>query len=132
METTKKITARQQELATGYLKEVDKHIQDIVDGQTDRMFGLNEFARRLHIHPRHMTDIVTSVTGHHPCFHFEERIVIAAKQLLADDKLNIASIAALLTYDPSNFTKFFKRYTGQTPKQFREEVLRKQEEHIAL
>lgn len=132
METAKQITARQREVATGYLKEVDKHMTDIVGGRTDRMFGLDEFARMLHIHPRHMTDIVTSVTGHHPCFHFEERIVVAAKQLLADNKLNIASVAALLTYDPSNFTKFFKRYTGQTPKQFREEALHKKEEHVSL
>jgi AraC-like DNA-binding protein len=32
----------------------------------------------------------------------------------------IAQIAARLTYDPSNFTKFFKAFTGTTPKKFRD------------
>jgi AraC-like DNA-binding protein len=32
----------------------------------------------------------------------------------------VADIAASLTYDPSNFTKFFKRFAGLTPKQYRE------------
>lgn len=125
METTKKISARQHEVATGYLKEVDKHISDIISGHTDKMFGINDFARMLYVHPRHLTDIITSVTGNHPCFHFEHKLVAAAKQMLADGKLSIASIATQLTYDPSNFIKFFKRYTGQTPKQFRKEILNK-------
>jgi AraC family transcriptional regulator of adaptative response / methylphosphotriester-DNA alkyltransferase methyltransferase len=38
---------------------------------------------------------------------------------LLTTNLSIAQIAGRLTYDPSNFTKFFKQYTGTTPKQFR-------------
>lgn len=61
METTKKISTRQHYIAAGYLKEVDKHISDIICGHTDKMFGINDFARMLHVHPRHLTDIVTWV-----------------------------------------------------------------------
>ncbi len=132
METVKKISARQSQIANLFLKELDIHIRHIADGHVDKMFEIKEFADILHIHPRHLTNTVTAVTGNHPCFHFEERILIAAKQMLAENKMNIASIAALLTYDPSNFTKFFKRYTKQTPKQFREKAVRKKPEDLAL
>jgi AraC family transcriptional regulator, regulatory protein of adaptative response / methylphosphotriester-DNA alkyltransferase methyltransferase len=44
-----------------------------------------------------------------------------SKELLLTTTLSIAQIARQLTYDPSNFTKFFKEYTGTTPKKFRDQ-----------
>lgn len=49
-----------------------------------------------------------------------------AKAMLAKNDQSINDIAALLTYDPSNFTKFFKRFENKTPKQYREDVLLQQ------
>jgi AraC-like DNA-binding protein len=46
----------------------------------------------------------------------------AARQLLRDTARPVADIAANLTFDPSNFTKFFKRFEGCTPKQYREQA----------
>ena len=46
--------------------------------------------------------------------------------MLETSNASIGSIAALLTYDPSNFTKFFKRFTNTTPKQYREAFLKTQ------
>ena len=43
--------------------------------------------------------------------------------MLEKNELSISAIAGLLTYDPSNFTKFFKSYTQTTPKQYREAFL---------
>jgi len=34
----------------------------------------------------------------------------------------IADVAIQLTYDPSNFTKFFKKMEGITPKQYRQKI----------
>lgn len=43
-----------------------------------------------------------------------------SQQLLADDELEIQRIATLLGYnDPANFTRAFKRWTGQTPQAWR-------------
>jgi AraC-like DNA-binding protein len=46
---------------------------------------------------------------------------VARQQLSATDR-SVAGIAAGLTFDASNFTKFFKRFAGCTPKQYREQV----------
>jgi AraC-like DNA-binding protein len=43
--------------------------------------------------------------------------------MLEENQMSINSIASLLTYDSSNFTKFFKRFTTTTPKQYREDFL---------
>ncbi|WP_425549806.1 helix-turn-helix domain-containing protein [Chryseobacterium ginsenosidimutans] len=44
-----------------------------------------------------------------------------SKKMLMNTNLSIAVIAKKLTYDPSNFSKFFKNWTSQTPGQFRKE-----------
>ena len=45
-----------------------------------------------------------------------------AKRMLTETNVTIAQIAANLTFDPSNFTKFFKHFEGITPKQFRDKL----------
>ncbi len=125
MDIPKKILARQREITASYLKELDKHILDLVEKRTEKMFEIRDFADILHIHPTHLANTIKLTTGNHPCFYFEEKILSVAKKLLAENGMSISQIAMSLTYDPSNFTKFFKRFTGQTPKQFREEVLGK-------
>ena len=57
------------------------------------------------------------------CFFYEEKIMDIAKAMLQKNEMTISAIAILLTYEPSNFTKFFKRFEKKTPKQYREEYL---------
>ena len=123
---------RQREITEGFLREVDKNIHELINGNTEKMVEINDVADMLHIHPRHLTNTVKLVTGKSPCTLFEDKILITAKKMIIENKMAIASIATLLTYDPSNFTKFFKRFTGKTPKQFREEFLNKKTEHFTI
>lgn len=117
----KKILARQHEITADYLRELDAHLLDIIEGRADRMFEIRDLAAILYIHPTHLTNTIKLTTGNHPCFYFEQKIVAIAKGLIEANEMPITAIAGLLTYDPSNFTKFFKHFTGQTPRQYREE-----------
>lgn len=120
MKLPKKILARQEEITSDYLSEIDKHLRDIVEGKATEMFEIRDLAAILHIHPTHLTNTIKLTTGNPPCFYFEEKILTIAKSMLEENTMSIASIATRLTYDPSNFTKFFKRFTNTTPKQYRE------------
>ncbi len=123
MKIPKKILARQHEITAEYLNHLDKHLAEIVDGSAQKMFEIRDFAGLMFIHPTHLTNTVKLVTGKHPCFFYEEKILVIAKRMLEENTMTIGAIAQHLTYDPSNFTKFFKHFTGQTPKQYREEIL---------
>ena len=117
----KKILARQHEIFADYLRELDKHLDDIVNERVVDMFEIRDFAEILHIHPTHLTNTIKLTTGKPPCFFFEEKIMTIAKDMIQQHK-PIKEVAFKLTFDASNFTKFFKRFEGVTPKEYRERV----------
>jgi len=123
MKIPNKYFARQHEIAADYLKELDKHLDDIVSGRATEMFEVRDFAEIIHVHPTHLSNTIKSATGHSPCYFFEERLMDISRNMLEKNNMPIAEIARILTYDPSNFTKFFKHFAKQTPKQYREAYL---------
>lgn len=120
MKIPQKFFARQHEIAADYLIELDKHLADIISGRATEMFEVRDFAEILHVHPTHFSNTIKAATGHSPCFFFEERLMEISKSMLQNVSTPISEIARILTYDPSNFTKFFKHFSGQTPKKYRE------------
>jgi len=124
MKIPQKFFARRHEIAADYLKELDKHLEDIVSGRATNMLEVRDFADLIHVHPTHLSNTIKAATGHSPCFFFEERLLDISKTMLQNGNTPIAEIARMLTYDPSNFTKFFKHFSGQTPKQYREAYLK--------
>ncbi len=126
MSIPKKIFARQHEIVADFLREIDLHLLDIVEGRATEMFEIRDLAERLHIHPTHLANTVKQATGRSACSFFEEKILLIAKRMLEENTMSIQSIATQLTYDPSNFTKFFKRFAGETPKGYRDRFLQQQ------
>lgn len=119
MKIPKKLFSRQQEIAADFLIALDKHATDILSGKAAEILEVRDFAELLHVHPSHFSNTIRSATGHSPCYFIEDRLMEISKSMLQKRELRISEIARTLTYDPSNFTKFFKHFSGQTPKQYR-------------
>ncbi len=117
------VSLRQKEIVKDYLKVLDAHIESLKQGNEERALEIADFADMLHIHPVHLSNTIKEVTGQSSCSLYEERLVKISKELLLNKSTSIKQIAIQLTYDPSNFTKFFKHFVGMTPKQFRAENL---------
>ena len=65
-------------------------------------------------------ELVKTETGRNAKDFINDRLLRAAKQLLADDSLSIASVSERLGFEyPQHFVRFFKARTGMTPSQFR-------------
>lgn len=81
---------------------------------------LSTYARELNVTQNHLNDTVKAVTGKTPGVHIHERMIKEAAQLLIHTQLTIAEICYKLNFaDQSYFIRFFKRYTGSTPGQYR-------------
>ena len=95
-------------------------MDDLKSGKADTTFEVQDIAALLHIHPTHLSNTIQEELKRSPCDIYEERLMNIAKELILTTKLSIAEIARQLTFDPSNFSKFFKHFAGITPKQFRD------------
>jgi AraC family transcriptional regulator, regulatory protein of adaptative response / methylphosphotriester-DNA alkyltransferase methyltransferase len=118
MQTT---ITRPKELTKQYIELLDAHIAELQAGMVDTAMAIGDFAEKLFVHPVHLSNTIKEVTGQSTCDLYEERLLAAAQHLLRHTDKNIGDIAIQLTYDPSNFTKFFKAYTGLTPKRWRQQ-----------
>ena len=127
----KKILARQHEINAEFQRLVLAHIADVVAGRATEMFEIRDFAGLMCLHPTHLSNTIKLTTGQPPCFFFEAQLMEVSRQLLRDTTRTVADIAANLTYDASNFTKFFKRFAGITPKHYREQVWAERREAAA-
>jgi AraC-like DNA-binding protein len=117
-----KYFSRKEEIFQNYLQLLDRHIDDVLNERTQVMYELRDFAAELFIHPTHFSNVIKAHTGKHACYFFEEKLLAVAKKLLQDPNNSIADVATRLTYDASNFTKWFKFFEHVTPSQYRKSL----------
>lgn len=110
---------RSEEITGQYFAFLDKHVQDVISGLSPEFLELNEIAVQLAVSHKHLTDTVKKEKGQHPCHFYDQKIINEAKAMMINSDRSIAEIARIFTYDPSNFSKFFKKMTGITPGEYR-------------
>lgn len=81
------------------------------------------YAQKLSVHPNHLNAVVKSVSGITALNHIHKHILSLAKSYLAQTDWSVKEIAYLLHFEsPNNFSSFFKRQTGQTALEYREQA----------
>ena len=111
---------RSREITEEFLKLLDQHMLDMKSGKATAAFEVQDIAALMHIHHTHLSNTIQEELKRSPCDIYEERLMQVAKDLILNTGLSIAEIARQLTFDPSNFSKFFKHFAGTTPKRFRD------------
>ena len=110
---------RPEQIVHDYRQLIDRHLEALVKGEAECMYEIEDFARELHIHPTHLSNTVLEVEGISACGIYQPAILAIARRMLDDRRQSIHTIALKLDFDPSQFTKWFKKFTGMTPKQYR-------------
>lgn len=81
---------------------------------------LEFYASKLDITPKHLSRSIKAQTGFTAVEWIERFVILEAKVLLKSTNLNIQQIADELNFpSQSFFGKYFKKYTGMSPKEFR-------------
>lgn len=110
---------RPEEITKDFNYILDNHLEKIVLGDTDTFLEIQDIAELMHIHPTHLSNTIKETTGKSPCDICNEKTIVIAKTLLTTTEQTIANIANKLTFEPTNFTKYFKKHTGETPSEYR-------------
>ncbi len=102
--------------------KIVKFKQEVIKN-IDEQLGLEEFASRLDISTKKLTALTKQYTSLTPGALIKELKILEAKRMLSHQDVSIKEIAYSLGFDqPTYFTKFFKKETKLTPKQFLQQV----------
>lgn len=88
--------------------------------------SLAPYAKLLGITVNHLNDVIHQETGHSAGEIIRNRRLLDAKRLLLHSDLSVSEIGYQTGFqDPSYFSRFFRRYAGETPAEFRESIREK-------
>lgn len=107
---------------------LSEQIIHIIQNEYDKDISLDECASRLHYNLFYLSSIFKKETG----LSFSEYLAMfrlnKAKKLLVETDLPIKDIAEQLTYNnPQNFIRYFRKWEGITPGQYRKNHRNRQE-----
>lgn len=100
-----------------------KNFQKLIEKNYMTLKLPRDYAELLFITPNHLNAVCNSVLGMSAGEVIRNRILLEAKRLLSIQDTTVSEIAYTLNFaDNSYFTKFYKKYTGQTPDEFRKSL----------
>ena len=88
--------------------------------------ALTDYARELEVTANHLNDMVRAETGRSAGSIVRQRRLLDAQRLLSHSDLTVSEIGYQTGFpDPSYFGRFFRRETGLTPAEFRQQIREK-------
>ncbi|MBV7533469.1 AraC family transcriptional regulator [Chitinophaga sp. sic0106] len=83
-----------------------------------------DYAAMLYVTPNYLNAFCQHMLGKSAGEVIRDRVLLEAKRLLVNADTNISAIAYQLNFaDNSYFTKFFRKYAGVTPEEFRKNIV---------
>lgn len=106
-------------------KLVLQNLRRLIDSNYRSMRMPKEYADLLYITPNHLNALCRDLLGITAGEVIRNRVLLEAKRLLTNVNMTIAEIAYELNFmDNSYFNRFFKKYEGMTPDEFRKQFLK--------
>lgn len=110
------------QLVLGRKEAIFRKFITLVNQHADKEHNIVFYADQLCLTPNHLGATIREVSGMTVLDWIHRRIIQQAKLLLRYSDLPVGEIAEQLNFStPSSFCKFFKKKTGTTPLQYREE-----------
>lgn len=96
---------------------------NLIDENYKKGYSVAEYAGLLHISSRSLSDLTQQQLNKTPSQMIQERIILEAQRLLLYSNYNVNQVGYRLGFDDASyFVKYFKKYTGVSPSEFRKPV----------
>ncbi|GAA4324594.1 AraC family transcriptional regulator [Flaviaesturariibacter amylovorans] len=101
-----------------------RHFRQLIDEHFRELRLPREYAALLYVTPNHLNALCRDLLGTTAGDLIRDRVLLEAKRLLTHADLTVAAVADNLHFDdPSYFNRFFRKYVGSTPDEFRKQHL---------
>lgn len=109
-------------IVTTFKLNLEAHMRDLAAGTAEQLLQVQDFARLQGLHPNYFSTVIKRKTGKTVNRWISEKLAAEAQALLAQSSLSIKEISYRLAFqEPTHFSRFFKKQTGQTPSHFRQQ-----------
>jgi len=99
-----------------------RNFQKLVNENFIKLKLPSDYAAILYVTPNYLNALCRDLLGKSAGEIIRDRVMLEAKRLLINADISISEIATQLSFqDNSYFTKFFKKYAGKTPEEFRKD-----------
>lgn len=113
------ISESDHELVEGAISYINKNFRDKIT--------LSETAKKLHISKNYLCHLFTQETGYRFCEYINIKRIGYAKELISENKKNFEFISCYCGFSSqSHFSTTFKKYTGITPNEYKQMVLKQE------
>lgn len=113
------------DVASSRGREIVKKLSRLIIANYTKERSPAFYADLLHLTPQHLSTTVSKVTGKKVTDIIAQLVIIDAQAKLRSTNLSIQEVAYSLNFpNVSFFGKYFKRYTGLSPRAFRENDLK--------
>lgn len=94
--------------------------KDLVEKKYTQTRNVTDYARQLKVSTKHLNYICKEFTLHTAKYFIDNYVVLEIKRAIITSDLSLKEIGYSVGFDEmTNFTKYFKKHTGFTPKQFK-------------
>ena len=95
--------------------------KNLIEEKYRELKTVSDYAGQLHIKPVLLNEISKQLSGITAGEHIRNRVILEAQRYLYNTDLTAKEIAYKLGFDdPHYFSRFFKKYTNQSPSEFKE------------
>jgi len=96
--------------------------KDLLEKHFTSIKQVSVYSEKLYISEKRLNLATSKILGKTPKQLIDNRIILEARRLLTNKTETIKAIAYILGFDePTNFIKYFRKHTGKTPTEFREQ-----------
>lgn len=101
-------------------------IKEYIDKHYTKNISLNDLADTLFVSPYYLSHVFKKDMNLSPIHYLITRRMGEAKRLLVSTDMKVREVAQMVGYDnPNYFTMLFKKFTGESPKKFKEKHTKK-------
>lgn len=94
--------------------------KDLLEKNFHRLKQVTQYATKMAITTKRLNQATSKILGISPKQMIDERVMLEAKRLLAHTNHSVKEISFEMGFEePTNFIKYFRRYSSSTPYEFR-------------
>jgi AraC family transcriptional regulator, transcriptional activator of pobA len=109
------------DLHVSHNSSVFLQFKNLIEEKYTTLKNVSDYAELIHIKPVLLNEISKTLSGITAGEHIRNRVILEAQRYLYNTDLSAKEIAYKLGFeDPHYFSRFFKKYTNQTPSEFKE------------